>query len=68
MPLRPAARPGADTRAGDLCPATGRRRLSYERADYLFKTATKPLGPARNGSNLRQLKPRPDAGPADDHV
>jgi RNA polymerase sigma factor (sigma-70 family) len=42
----------------DLCPETGRRRLSYERAEYLFKQATKPLDPAGNGYTLRQLKPR----------
>jgi RNA polymerase sigma factor (sigma-70 family) len=42
----------------DLCPETGRRRLSYERAEYLFKQATKPLDPASNGYTLRQLKPR----------
>lgn len=44
--------------AADLCPETGRRRLSYERAEYLFKQATKPLDPAGNGYTLRQLKPR----------
>jgi predicted RNA polymerase sigma factor/site-specific recombinase XerD len=43
---------------GDLCPQTGRRRLSYERAEYLFKQATRPLDPAGNGYTLRQLKPR----------
>src|SRR5262249_26432546 len=37
----------------DLCPDTGRRRLSYERAEYLFKQATKPLDPAGNGYTLR---------------
>ena len=42
----------------DLCPDTGRGRLSYERAEYLFKQATKPLDPAGNGYTLRQLKPR----------
>ncbi len=42
----------------DLCPHTGRRRLSYERAEYLFKQATKPLDPAGIGYTLRQLKPR----------
>lgn len=42
----------------DLCPETGRRRLSYERAEYLFKQATKPLDPAGDGYTLRQLKPR----------
>ncbi|WP_436527273.1 RNA polymerase sigma factor [Actinoplanes sp. HUAS TT8] len=40
----PARRP----RAGDLCPETGRRRLSYERAEYLFKRAT--------GRTLRTLR------------
>jgi predicted RNA polymerase sigma factor len=34
----------------DLCPDTGRRRLSYERAEYLFKKAT--------GHRLGQLRPR----------
>ncbi|SDN28006.1 sigma-70 family RNA polymerase sigma factor [Allokutzneria albata] len=33
----------------DLCPETGRRRLSYERAEYLFKQAT--------GFTLRRLRP-----------
>jgi predicted RNA polymerase sigma factor/site-specific recombinase XerD len=42
----------------DLCPDTGRRRLSYERAEYLFKQATKPLDPAGNGYTLRQLRSR----------
>lgn len=36
--------------AADLCPETGRGRLSYERAEYLFKQAT--------GCTLSQLKPR----------
>jgi RNA polymerase sigma factor (sigma-70 family) len=42
----------------DLCPQTGRGRLSYVRAEYLFKQATKLLDPAGNGYTLRQLKPR----------
>ena len=42
----------------DLCPDTGRTRLSYERAEYLFKQATKSLDPAGNGYTLRQLRPR----------
>jgi len=44
-------RPGPARLPGDadLCPDTGRRRLSYERAEYLFKRAT--------GHTLRQLKP-----------
>jgi hypothetical protein len=53
---RPApARPVAQA---DLCPETGRRRLSYERAEYLFKQATKTFDPAGDGYTLRQLKPR----------
>ncbi|MEV4091507.1 DUF6596 domain-containing protein [Streptosporangium saharense] len=45
-------RPGPSRRPapGDLCPETGRGRLSYERAEYLFKRAT--------GHTLRQLRPR----------
>lgn len=43
---------------GDLCPETGRRRLSYERAEYLFKNATKALDPTGNGYTLSRLKPR----------
>jgi RNA polymerase sigma factor (sigma-70 family) len=35
----------------DLCPDTGRRRLSYERAEYLFKRAS-------DGHTLRQLRDR----------
>ncbi len=54
---RPApARPPAQA---DLCPETGRGRLSYERAEYLFKQATRAIDPAGNGYTLRQLKPPP---------
>ncbi|MGW1123203.1 sigma-70 family RNA polymerase sigma factor [Streptomyces tanashiensis] len=49
----PARTPGS----ADLCPETGRRRLSYERAEYLFKQATRALDPARDGYTLRRLKP-----------
>jgi hypothetical protein len=41
----------------DLCPETGRRRLSYERAEYLFKQATRSLRPEGDGYTLRQLRP-----------
>ncbi|MEU4249102.1 sigma-70 family RNA polymerase sigma factor [Amycolatopsis sp. NPDC026612] len=41
----------------DLCPDTGRSRLSYERAEYLFKQATRALDPAGRGYTLRQLRP-----------
>jgi RNA polymerase sigma factor (sigma-70 family) len=48
----PARRPGA----ADLCPETGRGRLSYPRAEYLFKRATRSLDPAGEGCTLRQLR------------
>ena len=51
VPARPVAQ-------ADLCPETGRRRLSYERAEYLFKQATRSLDPTGHGYTLRQLKPR----------
>ncbi|SEL15386.1 sigma-70 family RNA polymerase sigma factor [Streptacidiphilus jiangxiensis] len=52
---RPApARTPAD--AADLCPQTGRRRLSYERAEYQFKQATRQLDPAGVGFTLRLLR------------
>ncbi|WP_433826599.1 DUF6596 domain-containing protein [Actinoplanes sp. CA-015351] len=41
--------PGRPAATRDLCPVTGRRRLSYERAEYLCKQAT--------GSTLRRLRP-----------
>ncbi|WNV87836.1 DUF6596 domain-containing protein [Umezawaea sp. Da 62-37] len=40
--------PGRMPAAADLCPHTGRGRLSYERAEHLFKTTT--------GFTLRQLR------------
>ncbi|MEU4408566.1 sigma-70 family RNA polymerase sigma factor [Streptosporangium sp. NPDC023963] len=42
--------PGRPPAPADLCPETGRRRLSYERAEYLFKRAT--------GHTLDQLRTR----------
>lgn len=59
---RPA--PARIASASDVCPTTGRRRLSYERAEYLFKQAT--------GHTLRQLRDSrlahlgADGWPADD--
>ena len=44
---RPA--PARTPAAGDTCPHTGRARLSYERAEYLFKNAT-------GGKTLHQLR------------
>jgi Phage integrase, N-terminal SAM-like domain len=48
--------PGGQPADADRCPITGRRRLSYERAEYLFKQATKSVDPAGRGYTLRQLK------------
>ncbi|NKZ07145.1 tyrosine-type recombinase/integrase [Actinomadura latina] len=48
----PARMPGAS----DLCPVTGRGRLSYERAQYLFKRATRDDDPAGHGYTLYQLR------------
>jgi hypothetical protein len=53
---RPA--PARTPAEADLCPETGRRRLSYERAEYLFKQATRSLDPAGAGYTLRRLRGR----------
>ncbi|WP_327281382.1 hypothetical protein [Streptomyces sp. NBC_01205] len=58
----PPGGPARTPAPGDLRPETGRRRLSYERADYPFESTTEPLDPAGNGYTLRQLKPRADPG------
>jgi site-specific recombinase XerC len=42
--------------ATDVCPVTGRGRLSYPRAEYLFKTATTDLDPHGVGWTLHQLR------------
>lgn len=51
---RPA--PARMPEAGDLCPVTGRGRLSYERAQYLFKQATRRIDPEGQGYTLHQLR------------
>ena len=48
------AAPG--TPARDVCPVTGRGRLSYRRAAELFTAATRPLDPAGRGWTLRDLR------------
>lgn len=42
--------------AADTCPATGHGRLSYPRAEHLFKTATRDLDPHGRGWTLHQLR------------
>jgi hypothetical protein len=44
----------------DLCPLTGRARMSYRRAAEIFTAATQPLDPAGIGWGLHQLR-RPPA-------
>jgi hypothetical protein len=41
----------------DVCPETRRGRLSYPRAEYLFKQATAAHDPHRQGWTLHQLRP-----------
>ncbi|RKS09877.1 RNA polymerase sigma factor (sigma-70 family) [Nocardiopsis sp. Huas11] len=54
--------PGRRPAEADLCPSTGRSRLSYPRAEYLFKQATRRLDPAGRGYTLSRLRPRRPAG------
>ena len=42
--------------AGDVCPVTGRARMSYRRAAEIFTAATRPLDPAGRGWTLGQLR------------
>lgn len=51
-----APSPARTPAAGDVCPHTGRGRLSYRRAETLFKGATSGLDPAREGHTLHQLR------------
>jgi len=39
----------------DVCPVTGRARLSYRRAAEIFSAATRPLDPAGHGWTPHQL-------------
>jgi integrase len=46
----------AGTAPADVCPVTGRARMSYRRAAELFTAATRPLDPAGRGWTLGQLR------------
>ncbi|MFF4621868.1 tyrosine-type recombinase/integrase [Nonomuraea jabiensis] len=51
--------PASDRRApaaADICPVTGRGRLSYPRAEYLFKNASAELDPHGDGWTMHQLR------------
>jgi hypothetical protein len=41
---------------GDVCPVTGRARMSYRRAAELFTSYTRPLDPSGRGYTLHQLR------------
>jgi integrase/recombinase XerD len=49
-----ARKPGRAVSTGDLCPVTGRARLSYRRAAESFELATRPL--ANPGATARELE------------
>lgn len=52
----------AGTPQADVCPLTGRARMSYRRAAEIFTTATRPLDPTGRGWTLHQLRsPGPHA-------
>jgi integrase len=44
------------TPADDVCPVTGRARMSYRRAAEIFAVRTRPLDPAGRGWTLHQLR------------
>jgi hypothetical protein len=46
----------ADAARADVCPLTGRGRMSYRRAAELFTEWTRPLDPAGRGWTLHQLR------------
>ena len=48
----------AGTRQADLCPLTGRGRMSYRRAAEIFTEHTRELDPAGKGWMLHQLRRR----------
>ncbi len=45
----------ARTASADVCPLTGRARMSYRRAAEIFTATTRPLDPAGRGWTLHQL-------------
>jgi len=54
--FRTDRRATAGTPTADVCPLTGRGRLSYRRAAEIFTEHTLPLDPAGHGWTLRQLR------------
>jgi hypothetical protein len=56
--FRTGRRAPAGTPARDVCPLTGRARMSYRRAAEIFSEWTRPLDPAGHGWTLHQLRPQ----------
>jgi len=48
----------AGTASADVCPLTGRARMSYRRAAEILTEWTRPLDPADRGWTLHQLRPQ----------
>jgi len=46
----------AQAKGADICPVTGRARMSYRRAAEIFTALTRPLDPAGQGWTLHQLR------------
>src|SRR5262245_18449540 len=59
--FRTDRRAPAGTPPADVCPLTGRARMSYRRAAEIFTEHTRPLDPAGRGWTLHQLR-QPGAG------
>lgn len=59
--FRTDRRAPAGTPKADICPITGRGRLSYRRAAEIFTDLTRPLDPAGRGWTLHQLR-QPGSG------
>ncbi|MCM2579364.1 hypothetical protein [Streptomyces meridianus] len=55
-------RASARADAADVCPLSGRGRLSYRRAAEIFTTSTRPLDPGGRGWTLRRLRSAGRAG------
>jgi hypothetical protein len=48
--------------AADVCPVTGRERMSYRRSAEIFTSAALPLDPSGRGRALHQLPAAGDEG------
>ena len=60
--FRTDRRAAAGTDPADVCPLTGRARMSYRRAAEIFTDWSRPLDPAGRGWTLHQLRRRGPSG------